>query len=470
MTSKAKQKQLPAQATDATTRDSVRAYFDNALLENQPRLTDLIPKSLWAYLAMLLLGGISIYACQQAFLHTRDLDSTSFPTHLFEISGPGNVASWLHSVTLLMLAVGATMVYLLRRHKTDDYSGRYRLWLHLALFAGGLSIESATGLHEILVVPLAQTDFTAPWNQASVWAMLLVALGAIYLTIRLLVEFKSRPGMLVLLSTSAILLIAACCSRLGDVIGESALTSEVAQSSLVLSGALFVCLMTWLNARKIYLDAQQGGVEQTSVAVAKTQSSASPVQVNETEVDSVLEEQPVEDPQWDDWDELDDEVVEDEAVVYEEYEDVIEENEADQEVGEVVYEDPEFEEEVEYEEEVEQEVGEVEQEVDEPEQYETEAEPGEVIYSAYAQHDEPYSDSESEYSPTAYETPADDSHQSSPLIPPQTQQPEKVYEPFDEDSFWEQYDLTKMSRKQLKTMRKKLNRLKRKHAEKQRAA
>ena len=475
MTSKPKQKQQPAQATDATTRDGVRAYFDNALLENQPRLTDLIPKSLWAYLAMLLLGGISIYACQQAFLHTRDLDSTSFPTHLFEISGPGNVASWLHSVTLLMLAVGATMVYLLRRHKTDDYSGRYRLWLHLALFAGVLSIESATGLHEILVVPLAQTDFTAPWNQASVWAMLLVALGAIYLTIRLLVEFKSRPGMLVLLSTSAIILIAACCSRLGDVIGESALTSEVAQSSLVLSGALLVCLMTWLNARKIYRHAQQGAVEQTSVAAAKTQSSASPVQVNEKEVDAVLEEQPVEDPQWDDWDELDDEVVEDETIVYEEYEDEIEEDEADQEVEEVVYEDPEFEEEVEYEEvaEVEQEV---EQEVDEPEQYETEeeseyeAEPEEVIYSAYAQHDEPSSDSESEYASTAYETPADDSHQSSPLIPPQTQQPEKVYEPFDEDSFWEQYDLTKMSRKQLKTMRKKLNRLKRKHAEKQRAA
>ena len=99
---------------------------------------------------------------------------------------------------------------------------------------------------------------------------------------------------------------------------------------LVLSVALFVCLLTWLIARKIYLHAQQGGVEQTSVAVAKTQSSASPVQVNETEVDSVLEEQPVEDPQWDDWDELDDEVVEDEAVVYEEYEDVIEEDEADQ--------------------------------------------------------------------------------------------------------------------------------------------
>ncbi len=472
MTSKAKQKQLPVQASDATTRDGVRAYFDNALLENQPRLTDLIPKSLWAYLAMLLLGGICIYACQQAFLHTRDLDSTSFPSHLFEISGPGNVASWLLSVTLLMLAVGATMVYLLRRHKTDDYTGRYRLWLHLALFAGVLSIESATGLHEILVVPLAQTEFTAPWNQASVWAMLLVALGSIYLTIRLLVEFKSRPGMLVLLSTSAIILIAACCSRLGDVIGESALTSEVAQSSLVLSGALLVCLMTWLNARKIYRHAQQGGAEQASATSAMSQSSTSPAQANEMEMDAAVEEQAVEDPQWDDWDELDDEVVEDEAVVYEEYEDELEEDESDQEVEEVVYEDPEFEEEVEYEEvgEVEQEVEQVAHEQEEETEYEAEPEQEEVIYSAYAHHDESSSDSESEYASTAYETPADDSHQSSPLIPPQTQQQEKVYEPFDEDSFWEQYDLTKMSRKQLKTMRKKLNRLKRKHAEKQRAA
>ena len=69
---------------------------------------------------------------------------------------------------------------------------------------------------------------------------------------------------------------------------------------------------------------------------------------------------------------------------------------------------------------------------------------------------------------TVYETPADESQQSQLFIPPQTQKTE--YEPFDEDAFWEQYDLTKMSRKQLKTMRKKLNRLKRKHAERQRAA
>ena len=34
---------------------------------------------------------------------------------------------------------------------------------------------------------------------------------------------------------------------------------------------------------------------------------------------------------------------------------------------------------------------------------------------------------------------------------------------FDEDAFWSGYDLTKMSRKQLRKMRKKLARLKRQH-------
>ena len=88
----------------------MRAYFDRAMLENQPRLTDLIPKSLWAYLAMLLLGVISIYLCQQAHIHTRSLESAEFPKHLFEIAGPGNLASWCMSVMLLILSLGAVFV------------------------------------------------------------------------------------------------------------------------------------------------------------------------------------------------------------------------------------------------------------------------------------------------------------------------------------------------------------------------
>ena len=98
-------------AKQQPSRERVREYFDRAMLENQPRLTDLIPKSIWAYLAMFLLGGISIYACQQAFIYTQALDTAEFPKHLFDVTGTGNIANWCMSVMLLLLSVGACLLY-----------------------------------------------------------------------------------------------------------------------------------------------------------------------------------------------------------------------------------------------------------------------------------------------------------------------------------------------------------------------
>ena len=436
--------------------DGVRAYFNRAMLENQPRLTDLIPKSLWAYLAMLLLGIISIYLCQQAHIHTRSLESAEFPKHLFEIAGPGNLASWCMSVMLLILSLGAVFVYLLRRHKADDYKGRYRLWLYLAAFSGFLSFEVATGGHQILSVPLAQFEMTSPWNEASTWWMMMVSLGAMYFSTLLLIEFKSRPGMLMMLAVAVMVMIAAGCSRMGGLIGESTLTTDVAKSSLAMSSALIVSLMTWLNARKVYLNAQQGRVNisqlsQTNQAVVK--QTASEIAVAEDSQEKSPAEQVTE---WDDWDDLgDDELVETEED-YGQY--------AEEDFGELDDEPDAIDEEVVCEE--------AEQDYEEYESYQDEAEVAEqlqqeeeVIYTSYA-HEE--NDSIQSSESTVYETPVDDSPKNTLLIPPKGAKVE--HEPFDEEAFWDQYDLTKMSRKQLKTMRKKLNRLKRKHAEKQRAA
>ncbi len=462
-------------AQQQPSRDRVREYSERAVLENQPRLTDLIPKSLWAYLAMLLLGGISIYACQQAFIHTRALDTSEFPKHLFDVSGTGNIASWCMSVMLLLLSVGAVLVYLLRRHKADDYRGRYRLWLYLAGFAGFLSFDVATGAHQILSVPLAGITMPAPWDQASIWWVVVISSSVFYLAARLLIEFKSRPGMLMILAVAVLVLIAAGCSRLGGVIGDSALTTDVAQSTLIMSATLVVCFMTWLNARKVYLDAQQGsvGVGRPRELHRDRNSHAKTASEVTEQLEETLAEQ---DPQWDDWDELGDEEghengeVEQEYVEYveEEIDDLDELDDAEQEqADEELYEDVESEyavEEEDIEEESEEEL-EYESEVDQDEQEAQPQQDEEVVYSAYAtESTEPEVSSNS----TAYETPDDESQQSTLLIPPQHQTVE--HEPFDEDAFWDQYDLTKMSRKQLKTMRKKLNRLKRKHAERQRAA
>lgn len=432
-------------------RDGVREYFDRAMVENQPRLTDLIPKSLWAYLAMLLLGVINIYACQQAFLHTRALDPDKFPVRLFDTTGPGNIAAWCMSVMLLLLSVGSVFVYLLRRHKADDYKGRYRLWLQMALFSGVLSFEAATGAHEILAVALGQFDISSPWNESSFWWLILVSLGAVYLSLRLLIEFKARPGMLVMLAMVVMGMIAAGCSHLGEVIGESALTTEVAQSSLLMGATLVACLMAWLNARRIYLDAQQGrAIVQQPVATGRVTTPKKAVTITEHQ-EHQLPAVGAPAAEWDDWDELEEASEENTEYREDDLDDLDEQDE--------------------HQEHQEQDIdGEAQQEYEECEdpwleEDEAVEESEEVIYSAYSSETE---ERQASNKMTVYETPVDDSQRSQLFIPPQTQKTE--YEPFDEDAFWEQYDLTKMSRKQLKTMRKKLNRLKRKHAERQRAA
>ena len=223
-----------------------------------------------------------------------------------------------------------------------------------------------------------------------------------------------------------------------------------------MSSALIVSLMTWLNARKVYLNAQQGRVNisqlsQTNQAVVK--QTASEIAVAEDSQEKSPVEQVAE---WDGWDDLgDDELVETEEE-YDEY--------AEDDFGELDDESDAIDEEVVCEE--------AEQDYEEYESYRDEAEVAEqlqqeeeVIYTSYA-HEENNSIQSNES--TVYETPVDDSPKNTLLIPPKGAKVE--HEPFDEEAFWEQYDLTKMSRKQLKTMRKKLNRLKRKHAEKQRAA
>ena len=278
-----------------------------------------------------------------------------------------------------------------------------------------------------------------------------------YFSIRLLIEFKSRPGMLMMLAMAVMVLIAAGCSRMGGVIGESALTTDVAESSLAMSAILVVSLMIWLNARKVYLNAQQG---KTSVSQL-TQPNHATVKKVVAEV-SGMEDSPQEwaveqDAEWDDWDDLGDD--EELAEVEEEYDEYVEEDfeQSDDELDEI-------DEEV-VDEETERDYEESESYQDEAEMPEQVQQEEEVVYSAYAPEED---DSMQSDDSTVYETPVDNSQQNTLLIPPKEDKIE--HGSFDEDAFWEQYDLTKMSRKQLKTMRKKLNRLKRKHAEKQRAA
>ena len=455
----------------ARSASNVRVYSEQALLANQPRLTDLIPLSRWAYAAMLLVGVGVIYLLQLGAMWAS-IESSSLPLELFSLNGPGTLASWVSSVLLLLLCVGSIQVYLIRRFKADDYKGRYKIWLWVAAIAAVLSFEQATGAHRLFQSVVDRFATAAPWNHASLWWMMMVSVVATYVGIRLFFELSSNMGSFALFVLTAMGYGMVVCSRLGTVLGASYLTSAEGQSVSLLGANLLMTTLAWIYARTVYLSAQGGrqaamisSAHDHEIGVATknnigTADKGAAVEDDFEEQDiagdeELAAESDVEAEDWDDFDEVD------------------EESDALEEDGEEVqdeYEEEEEEEEDEYEEEQDEYEEEQDEYEEEQDEYEEEDVLEQEMQAEYAESLAVADDSEidpDDYADAGeYADALDVAARESRITPVFASSVQGVVDGdgFDEDAFWSGYDLTKMSRKQLRKMRKKMARLKRQHA------
>jgi hypothetical protein len=450
---------------------NARVYSEQALLRNQPRLTDLIPLSRWAYVALLLVG-VGVINLLQLGARQASIESNALPQELFALNGPGTLASWVSSVLLLMLCVGSIQVYLIRRFKADDYKGRYKIWLWVAAIAAVLSFEQATGAHRLLQSVVDRFATAAPWNQASLWWMMIVSVVASYVGIRLFFELSSNLGSFALFVLTAMGYGVVVCSRWESMLGASYLTSAEGQSVSLLGANLLMTTVVWIYARTVYLSAQGGrqaamissahdyefGVDAKNIeSVAMVAADESVMVKDEDDFEEQYiagdDELDAEVEDWDDFEELDEELDEevdeevDEAVEYES--DSLEE---DEEVEEVQDEYEEYEE---------------HQEEQSHDEYEDALE--QEMQAEYAESLSMASDFEidpCDYADAGeYADALEAATRASKITPAFASSVQGVAEgdDFDEDAFWSGYDLTKMSRKQLRKMRKKLARLKRQH-------
>lgn len=107
-----------------------RLYTIAAERRHQRKTTDLIPKRRMAYgitivafvLAIVTLNLLAIYSAGwQAVI---GLDGVA----VFKMWGPGTVSSWFTTVCWIAAAAVCLQVFVLRRHRNDDYDGTYRVW------------------------------------------------------------------------------------------------------------------------------------------------------------------------------------------------------------------------------------------------------------------------------------------------------------------------------------------------------
>ncbi len=227
-------------------------------MDEQLRLTDLVPRGLTKIFALFIVGIGVVVGLEMLYAWMPNLApmTTDGRVAAFDLDGEGSLAVWFSSTTFLLAAGAAVIVYAVRRHKTDDYHGHYRVWLWAAMCWLLLSIDETSSLHEGFKEMMTQVTGTRLLGDGSMWWVIayFFLLGAV--GTRLVVDM--RPCRL---STISMVLVAVCYSvaivaQLEWIMPGAGARAVMVEEGAEMVGNLFLLLAMTLHARYVILDAE----------------------------------------------------------------------------------------------------------------------------------------------------------------------------------------------------------------------
>lgn len=246
-------KNWPENATAA----KLERYGNADFLKQQMRLSDLIPRRFFVQFMFFVAGaaviaGLEIaytWMCQQAAAGNALVAS-------LDVDAKGSLACWFSSLLLTASAVGSLVVYGVRRHRIDDYQGRYRVWLWAAVVWFLAATDLAASLHEWFqraMISLSGTtlvgDGTAWW--VAVYAILFGAVGS-----RLFLDMRPSRLSTIVFVTATIVCGLAFSARWNWAFSQNAIAAVLFQTSCTMTGCLLLLLAVSLYARHVLLDAE----------------------------------------------------------------------------------------------------------------------------------------------------------------------------------------------------------------------
>ncbi len=244
--------------TPSTVRLPGRRYSGEASADRQQPLTAVIPKRAWTLL-VLLLTGASVIAGIQAVYGQAGLQP---PDHwlraitALDVQSAGSLASWCSSIFLLAAAIQGLQIYRLRRHRADDYRGRYRVWIWVSPAMLAASLVVGTHLHRDVVTAISEHWEGLRAVRPHLAATIVPAVLWLLVALRLVFEVReSRASLAALLcatlsySTAGMMFLLAADQR-------PQLPGIMMLSTLTMLGHLATMLMVASYSRFVYLDAQ----------------------------------------------------------------------------------------------------------------------------------------------------------------------------------------------------------------------
>jgi hypothetical protein len=236
----------------------LKPYGDAAFMDEQPRLTDLVPLRLSLFLIPLALGLAVIAGLEMLYMQSEQWAAIASDGRIaaFDLDAEGSLGAWFSSTILMIAGLAAILVYLIRRHRVDDYRGYYHVWLWAACSWFLMSIDEGSSLHEGFKELMARVTGTRLYGDGSLWWVIpyFFLLGAV--GTRLLVDMRHC-----LLSSAALLGTAFCyafaaVAQLGWIMPDEGAREVMFEEGAEMLAAVLMLLAMLLHARYVILEAK----------------------------------------------------------------------------------------------------------------------------------------------------------------------------------------------------------------------
>ncbi|MGH6743210.1 MAG: hypothetical protein ACREDY_29995, partial [Bradyrhizobium sp.] len=187
------------------------------MIDHQPRVTDLVPHR-YSVLALLFFAGLTlIVGLEAAYFWLPELSTMAGDGQLaaLDLAGEGALANWFSSTTLALASVVAAIIYSVRRHRQDDYHGRYRVWLWVSALWMLMSVDEAASLHEGLTQVALHASGQRGYGDGSIWWVATYGLIFAAVGTRLFLEMRCCRLSSAALVSAVVCFVAAVAVKLG---------------------------------------------------------------------------------------------------------------------------------------------------------------------------------------------------------------------------------------------------------------
>lgn len=278
-----------------TRRKSAR-YSQADCMNAQARITDLIPSKPLT-LSLLFVAGLLAIAGLEALYYWMPRMAklaTDGRIAAFDLDSEGSLAAWFSSLMLLASGLMCLMIWSLRRHRKDDYHGRYRLWCWAACVWIVMSIDEACSLHEGFKEMMAHFTGQRLFGDGSIWWVMAYGLVLGVTGLRLLFEMRSCRTSTVFLVLAGVSWGAAIVWQLELLMPKSGARGVMAEEGCEMLGDLMLLMAFSIHARYVLRDVQGllDGKRRTKKKKAAEEAAAAPANATGAESTSTAKPTP----------------------------------------------------------------------------------------------------------------------------------------------------------------------------------